>query len=97
LTGSPRDCLNARVSFLAEFKFAFEEIIVPELRAIRAELQGIRDEMWRIHAELRPLRRAMLGELRRLSLRLDVVDQELRRPTSCVRSTRRCRGRGPRD
>ena len=89
--------MNGRVSPYDEFKAALEEFIVPELRAIRAGLQGIREDVSHLRAELRPVRRALIAEIQRLDARIDVLDRELRRPISCARASRRRRADGRRD
>jgi hypothetical protein len=83
--------LNARVSLHDEFRAAFEECIVPELRAIQAGLRGIREDVAHLRAEFRPWRRALIAELQRLDARIDVLEGDLRRPISCARASRRRR------
>jgi hypothetical protein len=86
-----RRCLNAPVRLYDEFAAAVEKRIVPELQAIRADLREIREHVSWLRAELRPWRRDILAEVRRLEARIVGFQEELRRPISCGRARRRRR------
>ena len=71
-----------------EFRAAFEEILLPEMRAIQESLRELRRDVWRLRAATT---RRLDAEVHRLDGRIDLIDRELRRPLPCARSSPRCR------
>jgi prefoldin subunit 5 len=92
LTGRARADRTARVGVDDQIKKALQDLIAPELHAIRGEMHAIRGEMHAMRADIRvldqkidgvdhkidSLKGELLAEIRRLDARIDGVDRELR-------------------
>ena len=79
------------MSFDSEIRAAFREIILPEIRTLHADLQELRAELALLRAATGPIRNVLLAGLQRLDARLEAMERGVRRPSPCVRSSRRCR------
>lgn len=91
MTRSTRGWLNAPMNLDSDIRAAFREIILPEIRTLHADLQELRAELTRLRASTGPLRNVLLAGLQRLDARLEAMERGVRRPSPCVRSSRRCR------
>jgi hypothetical protein len=91
LTPAARGWWNARMSVEHEIRAAFREIILPEVRALHADLQALRAEMALVRAAMGPLRSILVAGLQRLDVRLEAIERGVRCPTPCSQSSPRCR------
>jgi len=89
----------ARVGIYDEIKRAFQDLIVPELRAIHGDLVEMGRKLDRIGAPLTTkidslrgetvsMKGALLAEIRRLDVRIDGVDRELRERLAALEARR---------
>jgi hypothetical protein len=74
-----------------EIRAAFEEILLPEIQALHAELQALRVEAVLMRAATGPLRSLLLAGFERLDARLEAMEQGVRRPSPCFRASPRSR------
>ena len=79
------------MSLQDEIRAAFREVLLPEIRALRADLQDIRAEIVLLRGATGPLRSVVLAALQRLEARLDAMERGVRRPSPCFRASSRCR------
>lgn len=72
----------ARMGVYDQIKKAFQDIIAPELRELRGDIQRLEQKIdgvdTRLSTKIDSLRAELLAEIRRLDARIDGMDRELR-------------------
>ena len=82
----------SRVGVYDQIKTAFQDLVAPALHELRGDMQGIRGEMEAIRADIRrvggkvdslqaqmgSMKNELISEIRRVDIRIDSVDRELR-------------------
>jgi predicted nucleic acid-binding Zn-ribbon protein len=61
-----------------QIKTAFQDIIAPELHALRRDIRLLDERIDGVRTEMVSLRAELLAEIRRVDTRIDSVDRELR-------------------
>jgi len=61
-----------------QVKTAFQDIIAPELHAIRGDIRVLDQRIVGLDQKIDSLRNELVSEIRRLDTRIDGVDRELR-------------------
>jgi hypothetical protein len=67
-----------RTGIYDQIKSAFQDLIAPELHAIRGDVNALRAETASMRTEMGSMRNELVSEIRRLDARIDSVDRELR-------------------
>ncbi len=82
----------SRMGIHDQIKAAFQDLVAPALHELRGDMHGIRGEMEAIRADIRPvdgkvdslqaqmgsMKNELISEIRRVDVRIDSVDRELR-------------------
>ena len=61
-----------------QVKAAFQDIIAPELQAVRGDIRVLDQRIVGLDQKIDSLRHELVSEIRRLDARIDGVDRELR-------------------
>ena len=68
----------ARVGVYDQIKKALQDVVAPELHAIRGDMRAMRGDIRVLDQKIDSLRTELVAEIRRLDTRIDGVDRELR-------------------